>query len=194
MNYLLSEEEFDRIDAVRGQLGLVASLMSTLTAANDNYSNADLYDFLATQVEALKTALDSSVKRSTIAQAAQPMTRWDWMHALKIAGGEGEKAPYGTATAITEKLRRAAQIDADDRHLLDAWLHALLMQPNRNMKAEVAVAGKFSKAASTQLLPNRHMKAEVAAAAKTSRKSASNQPAAAAPRKREKLVRSLEAA
>lgn len=58
MNYFhLSEDEYYRLDAVHGQLNLVAGLLTAKGADQANYDASNLHDFLAAQTDSIKPIL-----------------------------------------------------------------------------------------------------------------------------------------
>lgn len=98
MNYFhLSEAEYYRLDAVHGQLNLVAGLLTAKGADQAHYDASNLHDFLAAQTDSLKPILvavseryDSEREQAkreevappmVIAQAIEPGLLIDMIHA-----------------------------------------------------------------------------------------------------------------
>lgn len=125
MNYVLTEDEFNRLESVRGMLNLVLGLLAVSELDCGHFRSTDLHDFLSVQ----RCGVDSLLKEMEARRQAQralekegDAMRWfDWMHALRIASGRGRHCPRDAEEAIGRKLERAAQVDEEMRAVLKEW-------------------------------------------------------------------------
>lgn len=125
MDYTITEDEWNTVDAVRGQLGLVSGLLAATGSHPSLYEAADLCDFLAAQCDALKAVLHAVEERHEATRDEDTRLTWiDWSNALRILGGTRSFSAYAERS-ITDKLVRHAQVHPDMQHVLDVWIEAL---------------------------------------------------------------------
>lgn len=149
MNYLLTEDEANRLYSVRGQLRMLASLLcagSTRTNGDTLCMPADLSDFMDAQSEVLGDLVQAIEARHDAQRSANAMSASDWMHLIRIVNGEEDRTPGNSATSIDSKLRAAAQVDDEMRRVHEAWLDALVLSGERGRNSEAASTAANSPA------------------------------------------------
>lgn len=142
MNYQISEKEFCSLEDVRDQLGFVLGLLvgNPTGATLDAITCSQLLAFIDAQQRSLGSIITAAEEREQ-AQREQrskggSMSWVDWMHALRIARGEGRFVPSGTAHRITEKLAGAAGLDDAMGFLLKEWTDTLAAQAPASAPAQ----------------------------------------------------------
>jgi len=141
-HFTISEDEYNRINAVRGQLSLICGLLGAKGAHSDLFNISDLYDFLAAQDDTIR-AVAKSVDARYDAQKEEGQLNWlHWTYALKIASGDNMHTPNGAERYVLEGLTKAARIDDDMRHVMALWIKILEEQ-----KSAQEVAGRVKKTA-----------------------------------------------
>ena len=126
MNYQISEDEFNLLDAVRGQIGLVCGLLTANGADGSLFDTSDLYDFLAAQFDTIKGVLEASTARLKDQNIKDELGAADLMHMIRIAGGDLLHSPHGAENDITRKLELAARINAAMAWPRDEWRGVML--------------------------------------------------------------------
>jgi len=129
MNYQIDETEYNHLESVRDQLAFVMGLLTIADVELGSITSTSLYAFLDGRSQeldrVLKAASDRHAQQRALEKEQGTMQCWDWMHALRIANGDFIHTPNGSEQRITETLSKAAQIDADMRHVLDTWMAVL---------------------------------------------------------------------
>lgn len=127
MNYQISEDEFNSLEGVCNQLGLIAGLVANSDA------NSPLAVITGAQLLAFVETLQGAVSRVIVAiderAALQPgpggLRYFDLKYALRIASGDSLHTPEGAEQVVTAKLQHAANIDSEMRGVLHDWLEIL---------------------------------------------------------------------
>ena len=92
MHYQMTEEEFNRLDAVRGQIAVMASMLSVMNTDLSCLKSTDLHDAIEAQCSTLQALLQSLEKRGM----------------LRGNAGDAPQAPPGISPALLVAAMRAA--------------------------------------------------------------------------------------
>ena len=129
MNYQISEDEYNSLESLNNQLGLIAGLLSVADFDLGAITSADLFAFLNARSGDLARVLNAASERHSlqVEQAKQQgvMSWVDWLFALRLASGDALHTPDNAGRSITDKLTMAARIDEDMQRVLVEWLAAL---------------------------------------------------------------------
>lgn len=121
MNYTITETEKNTLDAVRGQLGLVAGLLTAKGTNGNLYNTSDLYDFLAAQVDAIKGLLQTLDQRYDAARDENNRLSWiEWLNMLQVVSGR-RAMRSGDLKMLGQKLQNSVIVDPDMAHVFDLW-------------------------------------------------------------------------
>lgn len=121
MNYTLTEAEFNKLDAVRGQLNLVAGLLTANGATQNLFDALDLYEFLAAQVGTLKSVLQTLNQRYDAEQDENNSLSWiDWHNMLQVVSGR-RAMRKGDLTKLGQKLQNCVSVNPDMAYVFDLW-------------------------------------------------------------------------
>ncbi len=145
MNYIISEDEWNSIEAARDQLRLVSDLCPEKQHGLSPTITGDLAQFLSAQVQTLTTALAAVYQRYEVQRDPAGMTATDWLSMIQILAGELDTRVLD-ASSIGIKLARQAKLDAGMQRVLDAWLDALVSLGEKERAAAAAPAAKASDA------------------------------------------------
>lgn len=145
MNYIISEDEYNSIEAVRDQLRLVSDLCPKKDRGSSPIIMGDLGQFLIAQVRALTPALAAVYQRYEAGRAGAGMTASDWVIMIQILTGELDPRVLG-GSGIGIKLAREAKVDDGMQRVLDAWLDALVSLGEKDRAAAAAPAAKATAA------------------------------------------------
>ena len=125
MNYALTEEEYYKLDSVRGQLNLVCCLLTAKGADSNLYNAEDLYEFMATQTNTLKAVKSSVDDRYEAGNDRENVMNWtDWSRIIGVVSGR-DTMTGGQLKDMTRKLQRCVQADPDMAHVLTAWMEVM---------------------------------------------------------------------
>lgn len=127
MNYQISDTEYRGLELVRDQIKLITGLLTMKDAALEFVTTDALYAFLNEregEITLLLKAIDER-HEAQLMDGTGAMQYFDWMHALRMAGGDFTHSPKDAECQITRKLANAAKIDADMEHVLKEWITAL---------------------------------------------------------------------
>ena len=116
-----NDELFD-LTCIANQLTLMGVLVGTSTMFDYPEAQNGLRAFLDKQASTIKEMVERLQDRLDIARNAHPMCWADWLHALRIAAGDGEHSPLGAKRSISEKLKAAAQLEPEMAAVLREWL------------------------------------------------------------------------
>jgi hypothetical protein len=121
MNYTITEHEFQALDAVRGQLNLVAGLLTAKGADANLYDTSDLYDFLATQADTIKSLLKAFDQRYDLSQDENnSLSMIDWHNMLQVVSGR-RAMPNRDLKMLGKKLQNSTMVDPDMNYVLKLW-------------------------------------------------------------------------
>lgn len=129
MNYQISEDEYNSLESLNNQLGLIAGLLSVADFDLGAITSTDLFAFVNARSGDLARVLNTASERHSLQweQAKQQgvMSWSDWMFALRLASGDALHTPSNAKQSITDKLAIAARIDEDMQRVLVEWYAAL---------------------------------------------------------------------
>lgn len=182
MIYQITEQEFQTMDAVRGQLGLVAGLLTAKGADANLYDASDLYDFLAAQVDTIKDLLKVVDARYDAARDENNKLSYiDWYNMLQVVSGRRAMRRCDL-NALGQKLQNSILVDPDMEFTFNLWKDVMTNDGEWPFSLEPSSTDGFNIQ-----FPER---VAVVAQADPEPRTAAKKPA---PRKREKLAsKSLE--
>jgi len=129
MNYQISEDEYNSLESLNNQLGLIAGLLSFSDSDLRVITSNELFAFLAARSKDLANVLNAASERHSLqceqANEHGAMSWVDWLNALRVVSGDTLHIPNNAEQSITRKLTMAARIDEGMQHVLTEWLAAL---------------------------------------------------------------------
>lgn len=129
MNYQISEDEYNSLESLNNQLGLIAGLLSVADFDLGAITSTDLFAFVNARSGDLARVLNAASERHSLQweqEKQQGVMSWvDWLFALRLASGDALHTPNNAGQSITEKLTMAARIDEDMQRVLVEWYAAL---------------------------------------------------------------------
>lgn len=127
MYYQISEDEFNSLEGVRNQLGLIAGLVANTDtkSAMSAITGAELHAFVDALQGMVSRVIAAADERAELQRGADGLRYFDLQHALRIASGYIQRTPVGAEQRITAKLQHAAKIDSDMGGVLHDWLEIL---------------------------------------------------------------------
>ncbi len=129
MNYQISEDEYNSLESLNNQLGLIAGLLSVADFDLGAITSTDLFAFVNARSGDLARVLNAASERHSLQleqEKQQGVMSWvDWLFALRLASGDALHTPDNAGRSITDKLTMAARIDEDMQRVLVEWLAAL---------------------------------------------------------------------
>lgn len=139
MNFTITENECNALDSVRGQLNLVAGLLTAKDSDPAHYNASDLCAFMGAQVDSLKAVIVNVDERYKVeCQQDAQLSLHDWL--VVIQHMSGAVPPHaGQLKGITDKMNKSARVNPEMARVLDAWIGALVSRP------EVAAAPAATK-------------------------------------------------
>ena len=127
MNYQISDAEYRRLELVRDQIKLITGLLTLKDAALEFITTDALYAFLNEREDEITLLLEAIDERrnTQLQDGTEAMQYFDWIYALRVAGGDFMNSPKDAECRITQKLANAAKTDADMEHVLSEWKKVL---------------------------------------------------------------------
>lgn len=126
MDYQISEDEYNSLESLNNQLGLIAGLLSVADFDLGAITSTDLFAFVNARSGDLARVLNIAAERHSLQleQAKkQGFMSWaDWVFALRLASGDASNTPNNAEKSITDKLTMAARIDEGMQRVLTEWL------------------------------------------------------------------------
>ena len=125
MNYVLTEPEYFQLGSVRGQLNLVAGLLTAKGANSCLYEVSDLYDFVAAQIDVLASVKQAVDQRYEAACDLDNVMRpIEWRRIIAVVSGR-DTMTGGQLKDMTRKLQRCVQADPDMAYVLNSWMDVM---------------------------------------------------------------------
>ena len=127
MNYQISDAEYHSLSLVRDQIKLITGLLAIKDAGLEFVTSDALYAFLngrEGEITLLLKAIDER-HEAQLRDGTGAMQYFDWMHALRMAGGDFTHSPKDAECQITRKLANAAKIDPNMEYVLNEWIAVL---------------------------------------------------------------------
>lgn len=122
MNYAITEDEYNAIDAARSQLIFVAGLVANGPATAKVYETDGLYEFLSAQSQALKGVITSATDRYDASlDKSNVMSSFDWTDIIQAVSGRVNLTGK-RLKKISLKLQNCVAIDPDMALVLRAWM------------------------------------------------------------------------
>ncbi len=125
MNYTITEDEYNAIDAARRQLNLVAGLLTSTDADRNLFDGSDLYYFLAAQTATLKGVINSADDRHKAEEDENNVLSCiDWMTIIQVVSGR-ELLTDGALKDMSRKLQNCVKANPDMEYVLRAWTEVM---------------------------------------------------------------------
>ena len=129
MSYILSEKEFSTLESVADQIAFVTGLMTLGEGPLSEVDSMHAWRFLSAREGDLRGLVNAAEERAAAALKMECMHAYDWLHALRIARGEGGRTPAGAEARITQRLAVSADGDESMAAVLREWRELLADQP-----------------------------------------------------------------
>lgn len=121
MNYTITEEECNAIDAARGQLNLVADLLAVKGSESAPCNASDLCSFLSAQTDALKVIVNAVEGRHEASgDENNVMSCFDWMTIVQVVSGR-RLLTSAALKGMGRKLQNCVKVNPDMAYVLTAW-------------------------------------------------------------------------
>lgn len=121
MTYTITEDECNKLEAVRGQLGLVAGLLTATGAHGNLYETSDLYEFLAAQISIIQGVIKALYQRFDAERDENNRLSWvDWLNMLQVVSGRRSMRDRDLKR-LGQKLQNSTVIDPDMVHVFNLW-------------------------------------------------------------------------
>lgn len=121
MSYVLSEKEFSTLESVADQIAFVTGLMTLGKGMLSEVDSMHAWRFLSAREGDLRGLVNTAEERAAEALKSEGMHACDWLHALRIARGDGRRTPTGTEARITQRLAVLADGDESMAAVLKEW-------------------------------------------------------------------------
>ena len=128
MVYTLSEKEFSTLESVADQIAFVTGLMTLGDGLLSGVYSMHAWRFLSAREGDLRGLVSTAEERAAAALKMECMHAHDWLHALRIARGEGRRTPTGAEARITQRLAVLADGDESMAAVLSEWRDLLAGQ------------------------------------------------------------------
>ena len=128
MSYVLREKEFATLESVADQIAFVTGLMHLGDGMLGEVDSMHAWRFLNAREGDLRELVNTAEERAAAALKSERMHAHDWLHALRIARGEGNKTPRGTEARISQRLAVLADGDESMAAVLREWRELLADQ------------------------------------------------------------------
>lgn len=127
MNYIITEDEYNKLDAVRGQLSLICGLLSAKGADSNLFDASDLYDFMGAQADTLTAVKDTIYDRYEAAKNPENvLSTWDWVNIIHVVSGR-RSLTGGDLRKIGIKLENCVKADPDMELIRRTWIDVMTM-------------------------------------------------------------------
>jgi hypothetical protein len=125
MNYTITEDECNAIDAARSQLSFVARLVGNSPASAPGHETDGLYEFLSAQSQALQNTIASVTDRYDASRdKGNAMSVFDWATIIEVVSGRVNLTGK-RFKEISLKLQSCVAVDPDMAHVLRAWMNVM---------------------------------------------------------------------
>lgn len=123
MNYLISEDEYNRLHSVQRQLNMMANIFGGMTSYDTPCNPEDLGDFLGSQESALDAVRRAVDHRHQLSQAVDKPMRWmDWLRVIECASGEYVPLHPNAIQYIDDALSHLATLDPAYEMVVKKWV------------------------------------------------------------------------
>lgn len=143
MNYAITEDEYNVIQSVRGQLNLICGLLTAKGSNSALFESSDLYDFLAAQSDTITKVLKSADERHDASSDANNRMEWfDWANLIEVVSGY--RAMQGVdLKKIGRKLQNCANVDPDMGAVFRTWQAVMTSDGERPFSLEPSSTDGF---------------------------------------------------
>lgn len=140
MSYVLTDDDYNQLDRVKHQLGLMASLLGTAKqVACDSEELESTFYALREPIEKVLEALDA---RSEIARLSEGMNVFDWTQIIKLVSGRTSMS-VKDIVKVDKKLATAVAADPSMCHVYNAWHNVMTDDGQNPMLQERNDTGNF---------------------------------------------------
>lgn len=123
MNYLISEDEYNRLHSVQCQLNMMGSLFCGMEGFETPCKPSDLAEFFYSQESTLDAVRKAVDHRSKVAATEdKPMHWFDWLSVMEIASGDNVPLHPGRVQYIDDALSHMATLDPAYEMLVKKWV------------------------------------------------------------------------
>ena len=153
MNYLISEDEYNRLHSVQRQLNMMTRLCGEMTGFDVPCQPQDLAEFFDAQESALDAVRKAMDHRHQLTQDVdKPMNWFDWLAVMEIASGDHVPMHPARVQYIDDALSHLATLDPAYDLVVKKWVevsgnHARKQRASATTEAgtpEAAPSGNLS--------------------------------------------------
>ena len=143
MNYAITEDEYNVIQSVRGQLNLICGLLTAKGSNSALFESSDLYDFLAAQYDTINNVLKTADERHDAAKDENNRMSWfDWADILEVISGHQPMRGVDLKK-LGRKLQNCAKVDPDMSRVFRTWQAVMTSDGERPFSLEPSSTDGF---------------------------------------------------
>lgn len=122
MNYLISEDEYNRLHSVQCQLNMMAQLCGCMTGFDTSCKPGDLGEFFEAQQSALDEVRKAVDHRHEVSSTVdKPMHWFDWLAVIEIASGDYVPLHPERVQHIDDALSHLETLDPSYGPVVKKW-------------------------------------------------------------------------
>lgn len=143
MNYAITEDEYNAIQSVRGQLNLVCGLLGAKGSNSALFESSDLYDFLSAQSDTITKILKNADERYAAARDENnTLNAVEWSNIIAVVSGH--RAMRGVdLKRLGRKLQNSVKVDPDMAHVFSTWQDVMTSDGERQFDLEPSSTDGF---------------------------------------------------
>lgn len=123
MNYLISEEEYNRLHSVQSQLNMMTRLCGDMTGFETPCRPADLAEFFDAQWTALEAVRKAVDHRHEVSISVDKHMHWfDWLSVIEVASGDYVPLHPARVQYIDDALSHLATLDPAYEMVVKKWV------------------------------------------------------------------------
>ncbi len=154
MDYVISEDDLNRLEDSMNMLGMVTTLLAQVVERSQlEMTTAELYSFMSAQADTLRKVIKQvNLRHEVERDFDRRLNALDWLTVMDVCAGKFHRPP-AHAEKTTRKFEALAEVQVDMAVVLDAWRAAQATAPNASLKTHLIEP--LAKAAA---LPTRTMR------------------------------------
>lgn len=125
MSFTLTDDDYNELDSIKGQLGFVTSLLGHRTTPLE-INSSDFSEFLIQLHSTASKLIATCDARKEAARQRQAVNFIDWMHIVQALSGR-VTLRRRRLKEITTKLKGSIDAQPEMEFVYDAWLDAMAL-------------------------------------------------------------------
>jgi len=122
MDYVISEDDLNRLEDSMNMLGMVSTLLAQVVERGQlAMTTAELYSFMSTQADTLRQVIrHAHLLHEVEKDADRRLNALDWLTVMDVCAGKLHRPP-AHAEKTTRKFEALAAVQTDMAVVLDVW-------------------------------------------------------------------------